>query len=139
MKKNIEKYSFNYFLDIKIPKIKHNFKYYITDFIKENLGSFNFKVMNCPICYHELKIKEETKIIKLPDILIFTKENFQDVIQPIEIINMDKFIDYSLKTNESKYELFAINISFKNDNYEQHAICEAKRFNNWYSFNDNYL
>ena len=33
--------------------------------------------MDCPGFNEEIKIKEETKIIKLPDILIFTLERYQ--------------------------------------------------------------
>jgi len=33
--------------------------------------------IDCPECNKEIQIKEETKIIKFPDIFIFTLERYQ--------------------------------------------------------------
>ena len=50
--------------------------------------------MNCPKCSKEIKIKEETKIIKLPPVLIFTLQRSQgNTINKIEILH-EEIIDF---------------------------------------------
>lgn len=58
--------------------------------------------MNCENCNEEFDIKEETKIIKLPDILNFILERYQGPtnnakIKPDEKLYMKDYIDNSLE------------------------------------------
>jgi ubiquitin C-terminal hydrolase len=57
--------------------------------------------MNCHKCNKEINIKEVIKIIKLPEILIFTLEwNINKInnslIEPVEIIDIKEYIDNSV-------------------------------------------
>ena len=66
--------------------------------------------MNCENCNEEFDIKEETKIIKLPDILNFILERYQGPtnnakIKPDEKLYMKDYIDNSL---EWKYWIWII-------------------------------
>ena len=97
--------------------------------------------MDCPKCYKEINIKEETKIIKLPNILIFTLERYLGPtnnvkIIPNETLDMKKYIDSSLKVQNTEYELFAVNIRFGRNANFGHEICQVKRSKNWYEIND---
>ena len=75
---------------------------------------------------------EETKIVQLPDIFIFTIKrnggysNKAIKIKPEPIIYLKNFIDPYLKDNY-KYELFAVNIKKKDFD-----ICRIKRDGKWY-------
>jgi len=98
--------------------------------------------MDCPKCKGEAYIKEYSKIIKLPKILIFTLERYQGSsknnmeIMPDEIINMKEYLDESLKCYDTIYELFAVNIKLGTNQNDGHEICQVKRENIWYEVND---
>ena len=85
--------------------------------------------MNCPNyrCKNIVELKEETKIVKLPEILIFTLERYQGptnnvLIEPDDIIDMNKYIEQSLRVDSTLYELFAINIRLGNNVNFGHEI-----------------
>ena len=99
--------------------------------------------MDCPKCKGDTKINEYSRIIKLPQILIFTLERYQDSsknnveIFPEQIIDMKKYLDDSLKCYDTtKYELFAVNINLGTNQNDGHEICQVKRENRWYEIND---
>ena len=140
-KNKIDEFSFSYFIDqnLYLDNIK-----YQCDFNKvlfENYGNNNNLILNCPICKQEITIKEETKFIKLPEILIFTLERYQGptnnvAIIPSEFLDMSPYIDNSLKSINARYELFAINIRIGNTKNYGHEICQVKRNGIWYEIND---
>lgn len=138
--KLIDEYSFSYFFDqnMYLDEIKHSCKF--SDVLNKNFEK-NIVTMNCRYCHHEITVDEETKIIKLPEILIFTLERYQgeynDIeIEPDEYIYMNNYLDRSVNVKGTRYELFAINIRFgKTKNYG-HEICQVKRKGKWYVFND---
>ena len=137
----IEEISFSYFIDLNIYLDRINKKCNFTDVLDENFGKKNILTLNCPKCDKEIKINEETKIIKLPDILIFTLERYQDQTNNVEIIpedniNMRNYIDKSIININTNYELFAINIRFGNNRNFGHEICQIKRNGKWYEVND---
>ena len=138
---NFDDYSFGYFIDQNLYLDEFNSKCNFIDILDSNLGNENNLIMNCTKCNQEINLKEETKIIKLPEILIFTLERYQGEtnninIIPDEIIDMKKYIDESLKIENTKYQLFAVNIRLgKNINFG-HEICQVKRNGIWYEIND---
>ena len=139
--RNIFDYSFSYFIDqnIYLDNIPENC--YFSKVLFENLGNVNDLTMNCPGCGKEIEVKEKTKIIKLPEILIFTLERYKDrinyaYINPHEIIDMKNYLDNSVTLTNTKYELFAINIRLGKTNDFGHEICQVKRDGNWYEIND---
>ena len=97
--------------------------------------------MNCPKCNKEIVIKEKTNFIKLPEILIFTLERYKEIvnntwIKPDEIIDMKIYLDNSVNSARTKYQLFAINIRFGKTSDFGHEICQVKRNGEWYEIND---
>ena len=74
---SIENCSFNYFIDQNIYLNDLDYECEFLDLLRGNISSYIDLTMDCPGCNEEIKIKEETKIIKLPDILIFTLERYQ--------------------------------------------------------------
>ena len=99
--------------------------------------------MDCPKCNREIKLKEKTNIVKLPNILIFTLERYQGSsnfvkIRPDDILHMDQYIDESLNEDETDYELISINIRFCRNANSGHEICQVKRGNIWYEINDSW-
>lgn len=142
-RKSIENYSFNYFIDLNLYLDDCDSRCRFTDVLDSNIGNEVDLSMDCPYCHRNINIKEETTFIKLPDILIFTLERYQgetnDVrIKPSPTIYLDNYIDDNLKSNCTKYELFAINIRYgKSANYG-HEICQVERNGTWYEINDRY-
>ena len=138
---NNEDYSFSYFIDQNIyldnvPKICN-----FSKILFENIGKINCLTMNCKNCKKEINIKEEIKYIKLPEILIFTLERYQEIInnteiKPDEIIDMKQYLDNSIHLTSTKYELFAINIRYGSTRDFGHEICQIKRNGKWYEIND---
>ena len=97
--------------------------------------------MKCPKCKREISIKEETKLIKFPEIFIFTLERYQGEtnnveIKPDEIIYMQKYKDENVIIDFDYYELFAINIRFGRTADFGHEICQVKRNGCWYEIDD---
>ena len=141
----IENYSFNYFIDQSIYLDDFDYYEYIfLDILRGNYNNYIDLTMDCPGCNEEIKIKEETKIIKLPDILIFTLERYQGekknkiIIKPDKKLNMNEFIDKNVKVDSTEYELFAINIRFGSTANFGHEICQVMRNGKWYQINDSY-
>ena len=137
----IENYSFNYFIDqnIYLDDFESGCKF--SELLRANIGNSNDLTMECPKCNEEIQIKEETKIIKLPDILIFTLERYQGIpnkveIQPDKYLEMKDYIDQDIKVDCTLYELFAINIRLGETADSGHEICQVKRNGNWYEIND---
>ena len=140
----VKKYSFMDFFD------QHMYLDTITSFstdfknvLKENLG-YPIKVRSsCPYCKDRIQFEDISKIIKLPEILVFTIERYIGdtntiPIIPNEIIDLKDYVENSsIKYNDTLYELFAINIRFGYSNQFGHQICQIKKENNWYTLNDN--
>jgi ubiquitin C-terminal hydrolase len=139
----IEDFSFSYFIDLNLYLDSIKYKCDFNIVLYENYGKNNNLVLNCPICKQEITIKEETKFIKLPEILIFTLERYQGPtnnveIYPSELLDMSPYLDASLKSTNAKYELFAINIRLGNTKNYGHEICQVKRNGIWYEINDTF-
>ena len=140
-KKYNEDYSFCYFIDqnIYLDNIPRTCNF--SELLFTNIGKMNDLTMNCKGCNREITIKEDTKYIKLPDILIFTLERYQENINnseiiPDEKINIKAYIDNSLHISDTIYELFAINIRLGSTRDFGHEICQIKRNFEWYEIND---
>lgn len=135
---SIEEFSFCYIID-QIMYLDNN-KYIcnFSDVLKNNFEKNNL-IMNCPKCSKEININEETKIIKLPEILIFTLERYQGEYNEVEIIP-DEYIDMRNYVDtffiETKYELIAINIRIGKQKNFGHEICQVKRQGKWFELND---
>ena len=139
--RKIDNYSFSYFIDQNIYLDEFQTECEFKDVLEANLGNNNILTMDCPKCKEEIEIEEKTKIIKLPEILIFTLERYQGPtntvkIKPNKTLEMGNYIDKSLKTRETSYELFAINIRFGRSVNFGHEICQVKRGGRWYEIND---
>ena len=139
----IENYSFNYFIDYNLYLDDCGYRCNFSEVLKSNIGCAADLSMDCPNpnCRRNISIKEVTKFIKLPDILIFTLERYQgetnDVrIKPDAYIYLNEYIDDSLKSQCTKYELFAINIRYGKSANFGHEICQVKRDGIWYEIND---
>ncbi len=139
--KNIFDYSFSYFIDqnIYLDNIQKSCNF--SKVLFDNIGNVNDLTMNCPGCRKEIVVKEKTKIIKLPEILIFTLERYKERInnvwiEPDKTIDMNIYLDNSVSLTNTNYELFAINIRFGKTNDFGHEICQVKRNGEWYEIND---
>lgn len=138
---NIEKISFNFFIDINIYLDSIHGKCEFSDVLQSNFGIPDELTLECNHCRTENTIKSQTCFIKLPDILIFTLErnlgNPNNVpIIPNKTINMGKYLDKNLKIDSSEYELFAINIRLGSTINFGHEICHVKRNQIWYEISD---
>ena len=138
---HIEEYCFNYFIDQNIYLDDIPNKCDFSNVLFENFGKINNLTMNCPKCNKEIVIKEKTNFIKLPEILIFTLERYKEIvnntwIKPDEIIDMKIYLDNSVNSARTKYQLFAINIRFGKTSDFGHEICQVKRNGEWYEIND---
>ena len=136
----IEKYSFNYFIDqiIYLDDFKGEHKF--SEILNANIGIPSNLIIDCPKCNNEINLKQDTKFIKLPNILIFTLERYHGFHNIVSIIpdklEMNKYIDKSLNIDNTSYELFAINIRFGSTEDYGHEICQVKRNDRWYEIND---
>ena len=138
----VKKYSFMDFFDqhIYLDTITGdsiNFE----SLLKENLG-YSIKVKSsCPKCNNKILFEDISKIIKLPDILVFTIERYigetnRISIKPNEIIDVKDYVESSLNITNTLYELFAINIRFGYSTEFGHQICQVKVNNQWFILND---
>ena len=140
-REKIDNYSFSYFIDQNMYLDEFYNKCKFSDVLKANMGQNNILTMDCPKCHKEIDVNDETKYIKLPDILIFTLERYQGPtnrvsIEPNDTLNMKEYIDKSLKVDCTEYELFAVNIRFGSTANFGHEICQVKRNGKWYEIND---
>ena len=142
-KEKIDNYSYNFFIDqiMYLDDLEDKCKF--SDVLKSNLANYCNLTMGCPNpkCQKEIEVKEKTKIIKLPEILIFTLERYQGEpnkveVEPDDILEMSDYIDKSLSVVSTQYELFAINIRFGSTIDFGHEICQVKREGKWYEIND---
>ena len=136
----IEDFSYSYFIDqnIYLDNIQEKSKF--SEILYKNIKSNNL-TMNCKYCNKEITINEEIRYIKLPEILIFTLERYQEKINNVEIIpdkiiEMGKYIDKSVYISNTKYSLFAINIRYGSTRDFGHEICQIERNSEWYEIND---
>ena len=138
----VKKYSFMDFFEqhIYLDTISSQ----LTDFetvLKENLGySINVK-SSCPKCNNKILFEDISKIIKLPDILVFKIERYIGEtntipIKQTEIIDVKDYVESSLNITNTLYELFAINIRFGYSTEFGHQICQVKVNNQWFTLND---
>lgn len=135
----IKEVNFNYSLDQII--------YIEKDLDRINLGSLlnmNFDIISyskdCPKCNKDVKIKEITKIFKLPEILIFSlyysdKKN-KVYLYPEKYIDIKIFCDVSLRNRLTRYELFAINKIVNNGQGEKLQSCDIIREGRFYNYTD---
>ena len=140
-KKTIDNYSFSYFIDLNLYLDEIDYKCDFSDVLNSNIGGANNLSMDCPYCGYDLNLKEYTKFIKLPDVLIFTLERYQGVTNNVEIkpnpnISLLNYVDNSLRVDCAEYELFAINIRYGRSANFGHEICQVKRDGVWYEIND---
>lgn len=140
-KELINEYSFSYFIDqnLYLDEIKTD-SCKFSEVLKKNFEKSNL-TMNCPRCSKEISLEEETTIVKLPDVFIFTLERYQGEnnntsIEPDPIIDIREYVDINLNDRNTRYELFAINIRFGKSKNFGHEICQVKRKGNWYEIND---
>ena len=134
-------YTFCYFIDQNMYLDNIYQRCTFDKVIKENISCNDNIEMECQKCKKIMKIKEETKIVKLPEILIFTLERFLGGTNKVEIIPNDKidlkkYVDPNINISDTKYELFAINIRFGSTKKFGHEICQIKIKGNWFEFND---
>lgn len=140
--RTIDNYSYSYFIDLNLYLDEiDGYNCSFAEVLDSNIGNYNNLTMDCPGCRKEINLKEITKFIKLPDVIIFTLERYQGEtnnvdIRPNEYISFNKYIDQNLKVNCTDYELFAINIRYGQSAYFGHEICQVKRNGNWYEIND---
>ena len=137
----IDNYSFNFFLDQIMYLDDFDGQCKFSEVLKANLGNDSNLSMGCPKCEAEIEVKEETRIIKLPEILIFTLERYQGTPNKVKIepdfeLKMNDYIDKSLLVESTLYELFAINIRLGSTINFGHEICQVKRIGKWYEIND---
>ena len=137
----IDNYSFSYFIDQNMYLDEFYNRCKFSEVLKANIGNESNLILDCPRCKKEIEIKEETKIIKLPEILIFTLERYQGQtnkvkIEPDKILDMKQYIDKSINVDNTLFELFAINIRFGSTANFGHEICQVKRNGKWYEIND---
>ena len=137
----IDNYSFSYFIDQNMYLDEFYNRCKFSEVLKANIGNESNLILDCPTCKKEIEIKEETKIIKLPEILIFTLERYQGQtnkvkIEPDKILDMKEYIDKSINVDNTLYELFAINVRFGSTANFGHEICQVKRNGKWYEIND---
>lgn len=135
---SIEEFSFCYFIDQIMYLDNNKGVCNFSDVLEKNFEKNNL-IMNCPKCSREINMNEDTKIIKLPEILIFTLERYQGEFNEVEIkpdanIDMRKYVDTS--GNRTKYELIAINIRLGKQKNFGHEICQVKRQGKWFQLND---
>lgn len=144
-KRNIYQIAYNQFLDqiLYLDAFKNINKISFLNLLYENIGKNMNLTMNCPYCNEEIKVKEITKIVNLPEIIIFTIERFFEGINDIRIINekkinMTNYLDDLAKEiykNDVEYKLFAINI--RNGGHYGHEICQIiLNDNSIYEIND---
>ena len=139
--KEFNKNTFCYFIDQNMYLNNIYQKCTFKDVIDKNLPPSNIIGMECLYCKNMIKIEEETKIVKLPEILVFTLERFlggpnKVEIIPDEILDLQKYIDPNLNGIDTIYELFAKNIRFGSTKNWGHEICQIKIDGYWYEFND---
>ena len=140
-RKDIQNFSFSYYIEynLYLDEIR-SYRWNFSHILDLNIGNSNILTMDCPYCKRKINIKEETKFIKLPDIFIFTLERYQGETNNVEIISdpfiyMNNYIDPNLKVDNTKYELFAINIRYGRTANFGHEICQVKRDGIWYEIN----
>lgn len=120
-RKKIYQITYNQFVDqnLYLDAFENKNKISFLNLLHENIGKNMNLTMNCIYCKREIKVKEITKIVKLPEIIIFTIERFFGGINNIKItnekkINMKNYLDDLVKEEYNKngveYKLFAINI-----------------------------
>ena len=137
----ISNYFFNYFIEqiIYLDEINKSCGFF--DVFRKNFEG-SILTMNCPKCSKEITIREKTKIIKLPPVLIFTLQRSQCntinkvKIFPEEIIDFKYYIHPYLKLESTRCELFAINIRLGETKDNGHAICLVKNHGIWFEIND---
>lgn len=105
-------------------------------YILNEIFSDKNKKIDCDKCDQKVKLKIKIKFIKLGDVLIFTIDNRNIIIQPIEYIDLRNYIDDSLIEQKTKYELFSINFRIDIQDSFRHQICKIKRFGKWYEIRD---
>ena len=137
-----DNYTFCYFIDQNMYLDNINQRCNFRKVLEENLPPKNEIEMECQKCGKMMKITEETKLVKLPEILVFTLERFLGGVNKVEIIpdeilDLQSYADPNLTGVETIYELFAINIRFGSTKNWGHEICQIKINQFWYEFNDN--
>lgn len=145
----------SYYFD-ESPGLKLNFEHTknlakidLVQLIMDNFkGDISIKSrILCQNCHKSFNVKEETRIAKLPKILILSlqkgnKENTQKIpwmVDYKEKIGIRDIVDIELVNNESaRYKIFAINNHLGSTPKSGHYYSEIylDKLKSWYSFND---
>ena len=135
----IDSYTFKYFISQNIVlnntnKMINSF----SDLLDTNNKNSEQSTIKCPSCKRDTKVEITKKIIKLPEILIFSIENKDKStsIRPDISIDMKKFIEPSLTDCNTKYELIAVT-SMTKEYYDYKYYCQVKVDGKWYEIYDN--
>lgn len=141
--KKFNKNTFCYFIDLNMYLQNIYERCDFNKVIKENLPQANIFEMECFKCKNIMKMTEENKLVKLPEILIFTLERFlgganKVEIHPDDYLELQDYLDPNLTGIVTTYELFAINIRIGSTKNFGHEICQIKINETWYEFNDSY-
>lgn len=138
----IKKFSFMNFIDQHIYLDSINKGASFKKILHENMGESIQVTSYCPKCHSKMIFEDKLKIIKCPDILIFTLERYfkptnTEAIDADEVIDLKNYIDESIViSGETRYELFAINVRFGQSSRYGHQICQIKRDSTWYKIDD---
>ena len=141
----VDNYSFCYFIDQNMYLDSFSKHCYFYQVIEDNLMDKNL-IMDCQKCFgkESVKLVEKTKIVKLPEILIFTLERYLNGTNETRVladdeIDLKPYIDENLIIDSAKYELFAKNIRLGTTKKFGHEICQIKIAQNWIEFNDSQI
>jgi len=136
-----KKISFNDFNSTIVQKValdinnKYN-RYNVYDLIEQYMNPLNYIDEHCSNC--KKICKKKVKLIKLPEILIFSLERKKSDLER-SLINLDYVINlanYASNEYNPIYKLFAINIKLGNNDNNGHYICQVEREGIWYQIND---
>lgn len=116
---------------------KYN-RYHVYHLIKLYMKPLNYNDELCSNCKSSKEFRKTVKIIKLPEILIFSLERKKSHLERSQLI-IDYIIDlceFASGEKNHRYKLFALNIKLGNNANNDHYICQVEREGIWYQIND---
>lgn len=109
--RKLDKYKYEKLIYLDIDLKDDNNYIDFSTILDEYLTMFKSDKQKCECKNENIEYKIITTIVKLPEILIFKihNKNFKEIISPDGIINMEKYIDISLKNKNinTDYKLIA--------------------------------
>lgn len=144
---NHKSHNFDFFQILQLSINNDSLEQCLDDFIKEETIDKD-NMVKCSFCGHYNKSTKQTKIWKLPTVLIIQLKRFKVNNFGIITEKISKQVDYPINLNLDKYtnninnnyELFGVNNhqSINNSiNYGHYTSMVINRFDNkWYNFND---